>query len=215
MRALFGAIIVLLGVGFLLQQLNIPWANHLMDAWWPFVIIAVGLAMWNGNRRHWFGPMIVVLVGIILYVDQLNVLKQSAWSLFWPVVVILVGGRILLGRQFTAHQMKLETGSADATAIFSGVERRVVGPFARADVSAWFGGVKLDLRDAQFADQSQLNISTGFGGVEIMLPRSVRVVTHVTPIMGGAEDKTTPDGGATKTLTITGSAMFGGIGLKN
>jgi hypothetical protein len=82
-------------------------------------------------------------------------------------------------------------------------------------VSAWFGGVKLDLRDAQFADQTTLNVSLGFGGLEVWVPKHVRIVTSVTPIMGGAEDKTQPDANATKTLTITGSALFGGVGVKN
>jgi hypothetical protein len=43
MRNLFGLVIVLFGLGFLLEQTNVSWAHNLMAAWWPLVIIAVGL----------------------------------------------------------------------------------------------------------------------------------------------------------------------------
>lgn len=214
MRTIIGFIIVLLGIGFLLQQLNVPWAETIIDAWWPFVIIAVGLTVWNGNRRQWFGPLVIVLVGVVIALDQTNVFSQSAWNYFWPMIIILVGGRLLLNRQ-GPPAMKAETGSADAQVFFSGVDRVVSGPFERGQVTAWFGGVKLDLRQAQFASDSTLNVSAGFGGVEILLPRSVRVVSKVTPVMGGMEDKSQPESGATHTLTIVGTAFFGGVGVKN
>lgn len=214
MRNIFGLIIVLLGLGFLLQQFNPIWAPNIMNYWWPMLIIAVGLLAWNGNRRTWFGPMLIVLVGMALLLDQMSFFKHSAWNYFWPVVIILLGSRILFGKPWDSSQ-KTDVGSGDATAVFSGVDRKVTGPFQKSEVSAWFGGVKLDCRDAQFAKDSVLNVSAGFGGVEIWLPKDVRVVTKVTPVLGGVEDKTNPDSSAAKTLTITGMVMFGGATVKN
>jgi predicted membrane protein len=213
MRKFLGTIIVLLGLGLLLQQLNVSWARNIMELWWPLVIIAVGLLAWNGNRRQWFGPMLIVFIGVALLLDDLNAMSQSAWNFFWPIVIICFGGSILIGKS-QQHTAK-EIGSPSATAVFSGVDRRVTGSFDKGDVSAWFGGVKLDLRDAQFADATTLNVSAGFGGIEVWVPKNVSIVTKITPIMGGAEDKTHPDANAGKTLTITGSALFGGVTVKN
>ncbi len=214
MRNLFGLIIVLFGLGMLLQQFNIPWASSVFSSWWALAIIIVGLYAWNGNQKNWFGPMIIVLVGVVLLLDQLNVFTKSAWNFFWPVAIILVGGRIILGRSWSPS-VKQETGGPDASVLFSGIERKVSGHFEKGNVSAWFGGVKMDMRDANFATQSTLNISSGFGGVEVWLPKDVHVVSKLAAILGGTDDKTSPSTDAKKTLTITGSAMFGGISLRN
>ncbi len=215
MRNYFGFVIILLGVGFLLQQFNISWADNVMGLWWPLSIIAVGLLAWRGNRRHVFGPMIIVLVGIIMLIDQTNLFNRSAWNIFWPIVIVLLGARVLFGKDFGHRGMQQETGDADANVLFSGVDRKVTGTFDKGSISAWFGGAKLDLRDAQFADQATLNVSLGFGGLEVWVPKHVRIVTKVTPVLGGVEDKTQQDPQATKTLTITGSAMCGGVSVKN
>lgn len=213
MRNYFGLIIVLLGIAFLLQQLNVSWADNIINMWWPSVIILAGVLSWSGNRRQWFGPMIIVFVGLALLLDQLDVMTQSAWNFFWPLIIIFIGTKIFMGKSW--EKKGAETGGSSANATFSGVDRRVTGPFDRGNVSAWFGGVKLDLRDAQFADSTTLNVSAGFGGIEVWVPKSVRIVTKITPVMGGAEDKTHPDMNAGKTLTITGSAMFGGVTVRN
>jgi predicted membrane protein len=214
MKKLIGLIIILLGIGFLLEQLNIGWAGNFINIWWPVVVIAVGLHAWQKNRHAWFGPMIITLVGIILLLDQLKVFEKSAWEYFWPVIIILIGGRVLFGRKQGDH-VKAERGDANASAVFSGVERVVTGRFTGGDVTAWFGGVKLDLRNAQFEGDATLNVFAAFGGVDVLLPKNVRVVTNVSPLFGGAEDKTQPEQNATKTLTITGTALFGGVGVKN
>lgn len=203
----------MLGLGFLLQQSNLSWADRFMYLWWPILIIAIGLISWRSSRRLWFGPLVITLVGIILLLDHLDVFSASAWNYFWPTMIIAIGAKILIGRSHDGAQHGMAS-TANATALFSGVERKVTGPLADNELSAWFGGVKLDLREAQFPDQSTLEVFVGFGGIEILIPRSVRVVTKIMPLFGGVEDKTRPEAAATKTLTISGTALFGGVGVK-
>lgn len=214
MRNIFGLIIVLFGLGLLLQQFNVPGAESIMSAWWPLVVIAVGVLAWNGNRRHVFGPAMIILVGVIMLLDQLNLFSQSAWNLFWPIVVIAAGLRIVLGKSWMPGG-QVDSGSADVNVFFSGAERAVTGLVSKSEINAWFGGVKLDLRQAQFDEQSTIRVTAAFGGVDIFVPKTVRIISKVTPILGGTDDKTSPDANATKTLTIIGSAMFGGVSIKN
>lgn len=214
MKNFFGLLLVLLGLGFLLQQLNVSWTQNVMVWWWPIAIISVGVFMWNSNKRSWFGPAIVIMVGIAVFTDHFSFVHHSAWNIFWPLVIILFGGRIIFGMS-REHQVKQDRGSANASVFMSGIDRTVTGTFDTGSVSAWFGGIKLDLRDALLGEQTTLSVSAGFGGVEILVPKNVRIVTKITPILGGADDKTTPDTGATKTLTITGSTLFGGVSIKN
>lgn len=214
MRTLIGFVIIVIGLGLFLEKLNVPGASAVLSAWWPFVIIAVGLMMWNGNRRHWFAPAFVVLFGVVLALEHFSVITQSVWELFWPGIILLVGVRVALGKPW-GDRMKQETGPVSAAVYFSGLDRQVNGEVHQGEISAWFGGVKMDLRNAQFPEAVTLNVTAGFGGIEFLVPTSVRVVSHVTGIFGGSDDKTSAATGATKTLTLTGMAFFGGVSVKN
>ncbi|MBI5466776.1 MAG: hypothetical protein HY975_00995 [Candidatus Kerfeldbacteria bacterium] len=214
MKNLFGLVIVVFGLGLLLQQLNVPGAASITAIWWPLIIIGVGVIAWQSNRRAWFGPLLIILVGFVILLNQLDVFEDSAWNIFWPAVIILVGGRILMGKRWEGGP-RSDTGPADASVLFSGVERKVTGPLAHSSVSAWFGGVKLDLREADIAADARLDVTAGFGGIDILVPRTVKIITKVTPFFGGAEDKSHPDAGVGKTLTISGTALFGGVSVKN
>ncbi len=108
----------------------------------------------------------------------------------------------------------------NATAIFGGGKRQVVSEnFEGGTVSAVFGGFELDLRKANMAgDSAMLSVDAVFGGAEIKVPQNWDVVLHGTGIFGGYSDETMHPGAQTpgiKTLILTGSAIFGGVEVKN
>lgn len=214
MRNIIGIVIILLGLGFLAQELDLPNANRFLDLWWPSIIIAIGLLMWNGNRRMWFGPFVVVLVGAVMLLDRFDVLTTSAWNLFWPIVIIVVGARLVMGRPGAPSVKTEQSTDANISVMFSGADKKVGGRVSSADVSAWFGGAKLDLRTADIADGAVITVNAAFAGVDILVPSGVNVRSSVTPIFGGVEDKS-DHANARVTLRIEGTAMFAGIGIKN
>jgi len=102
-------------------------------------------------------------------------------------------------------------------AVFGGVERR--GRWrvrARSQITAVFGGVDLDLREADFdAPVAELNVQTCFGGVELKVPAGITVRNETVNIFGGTEIKHVgePVAGA-PTLVIKGTVLFGGVSVK-
>ncbi|SER07987.1 Cell wall-active antibiotics response 4TMS YvqF [Microlunatus flavus] len=102
-------------------------------------------------------------------------------------------------------------------AVFGGVERK--GRWrvrARSQVMAIFGGVDLDLREADFdAPVVELNVSTCFGGVDIKVPAGINVRNETVNIFGGTDVKNLgePIEGA-PTLVIKGTVFFGGVDVK-
>lgn len=215
MRKLIGLVIIIFGLGFLLQQMGVNGADQIINTWWPVLIIGIGLIAWSSNPKAWFGPMIITLVGIILLLDTLKVFHNSAWNYFWPVIIIVIGLRLLGSRKGDWDKGQSETSAeADTSVAFSGMNKKVTGKVDKATLSAWFGGIKLDLREADIQENASLNITSGFGGVEIILPTDVKVVNKISGIFGGSEDKTQPTA-TTKTLTLTGTALFGGVEIKN
>ena len=214
MKNFVGIIIVLFGLGFLLQQLNVPWANNVISSWWPLVIVAIGINAWRSNPRAFVGPLIIVAVGAVLFIDNFHLLHTSAWNIFWPVVIMFIGLQIALGK-FSGPNVKRGSGHANAFIAFSGSEEKMSGIYDGGTANVWFGGTKIDLRDTDIKDGAVLRVWAAFGGIEIHVPTSVRVTTSVLPLFGGTENKTTPDQGATNTFHINGTVLFGGVGIKN
>lgn len=102
-------------------------------------------------------------------------------------------------------------------AVFGGVERR--GRWrvrARSQVVAVFGGVDLDLREADFdAPVLELVVQACFGGVELKVPAGITVRNETVNIFGGTEVKNLGDPveGA-PTLVLKGTVLFGGVTVK-
>ena len=152
-RLLVGGVLIALGIVFLLDRLGVAQAGTLIAALWPLMIIAAGVLQMAVTRRAHVGAAIVVLVGLILLAASLNLLPANAWGLFWPVVLIAVGvlfmaGVITRGR---VHQPD-QRDQAQAFSVFGG--QRVINEspqFRGASLTAFFGGVTLDLRQAKLA----------------------------------------------------------------
>lgn len=102
------------------------------------------------------------------------------------------------------------------TAIFGGVEKHGAWVCPReVSVVAIFGGVEMDLREAELAPGvTELSITTIFGGVELIVPPWLSVEVDATAILGGFEEihrappAPEPD---RRILRITGTAVLGGV----
>lgn len=119
-----------------------------------------------------------------------------------------------------AIQVASETPtSGEAVAIFGGVQR--VGRWRvprRLRVVAVFGGVELDLRDAELpAGVIDIDVRATFGGVKIIVPPTIAVEVHGLAFFGGFEHMhrapPTPDPNA-PALQIRGKAVFGGVSVE-
>ncbi len=109
--------------------------------------------------------------------------------------------------------------SGEVTAIFGGVQR--VGRWRmprRLRAVAFFGGIELDLRDAELpAGLIELDVHTTFGGVQIIVPPGLAVEVQGTAIFGGFQHvhraPPAPDPKA-PLLHIMGRAIFGGVSVE-
>ena len=79
---------------------------------------------------------------------------------------------------------------------------------------AWWGGIAVDLREAELAPDARLSVRTLFGGIAIKTPPMWRIESSVKALAGGfdvrpgAEDD--PDA---PVLTVEGTALFGGVAI--
>lgn len=107
-------------------------------------------------------------------------------------------------------------GYKTASAFFSGQDLHYQNEtFTGATYTAVFGGVIANLRNVTLSGDVVITVSAMFGGIDIILPDNVRVVTHVAPILGGTECKyVSSRDPLTPCVIVRGSATFGGITIK-
>ena len=122
---------------------------------------------------------------------------------------------------FMAHdyeimkQLKLEGKEPKAgCATFSGCDMNYDGEvFEGAELTAVFGGVKCDLRNAIIEKDCAIQVSAIFGGIDIFVPAGINVRVNSNSIFGGVSNKTAVHQNA-PTIYVSGTCMFGGVEIK-
>lgn len=86
--------------------------------------------------------------------------------------------------------------------------------FRGGSALAWFGGVALDLRDAELAEGARLSVGALMGGVAVRVPPHWRVESSVRTLAGGVEvAPPAVDDPDAPVLTVDGFALMGGVAV--
>ena len=89
-RLIAGALLLLLGGLFALQNLGIVRAGHLGD-YWPLLLVWVGLSRMLGpRRRHFASGLVIFVMGVFFQLDRLDVIWVPMQH-FWPLLLIAIG----------------------------------------------------------------------------------------------------------------------------
>ncbi len=217
-RIFWGLLLVFLGLAFIFDQLGF---GFFLSIFWPLVLLALGV--WLLIRKHYFAGILLSLLGVFALLS--NIFGVSLFSIFWPVILIAVGLLILFRHFYGGNETKVAGGSAsiapedmvDEFVIFWGLDQKITSKeFKGGKINCFFGGAKLDLRNAKIAKEgADLEISAGFGGVEILVGEDARVESDGTAVFGGWTNKFTQvEGKNLPVLKIHGSVVFGGVEVK-
>lgn len=210
-----GLMLLLFGAGVLLNNFGVWDFWSLMGAWWPVVIILLGVVSWLPNPRAFIGPLILVTIGVLFLLWTTDIVEVNVFALIWPILIIFVGLSILLGR--IGHQRRVtKDQELDSSAFFGEDKRQVKSQdFKGGSASAMFGSCNIDMREAEFNKDASMNVFVAFGGIELFVPKDVEIILKTSPILGGVEDHTQQESGTGKKLTIHGTVMFGSLEIKN
>lgn len=108
--------------------------------------------------------------------------------------------------------------TVDLTAIFGSIKRRIFSKnFRFADITTFFGGVELDLTQADIQGRATIDLTQFFGGATLIVPANWSVESDLVAILGGINDKRSGSASTArdKVLVITGTAIFAGIEIKS
>ena len=220
-RAFFGVTIAALGGVLLLRNLEIikfdSW-NVFWGTVWAVGLILAGLTTIISSRkmltRAW--GLLLMAAGVSIGLNAYGIIDVSIWKIFWPVMLIAIGLTVSVGSGCCKRSKKsaADGSGSEKIAIFYGEESRVKGDYTGGSVTAIFGGVDLDLRQAEIKDGAVIDIFTFCGGVNINMPDDVIVKNEVHGILGGSEDKTVSKSSAKKTIYLRGECVLGGLEVK-
>lgn len=220
-RIIWGIVLVAAGVTFALNALNITNIDVFFDGWWTLFII-VPCAAGLFTEREKTGNIIGLAVGVFLLLCCQDVLSFSMlWKLLVPAVIVIIGLKMvftgIFGNKANEIIAKLKENGNDPKvgfAAFSGCNLNYDGEvFEGAELSAVFGGVKCDLRNAVIEKDCAIQVSAIFGGVDILVPDHINVKVSSNCIFGGISNKTAVHREA-PTIYISGTCMFGGVEIK-
>ena len=219
-QTVLGAVVVFVGVVLLLRTTNLYDVGPLFR-YVPSLFVLVGVyALVASGFRNVVGPVLVVVVAGAWQAVTLGLVEGATLVDFWPVLVILFGLSLALGR-VRPRAAGTESDYLSGFALFGGVERRALSKaFREADLTAVFGGATLDLRDVERApgdEPIRVGATALFGAVELVTPREWNVRMDVLPVLGAAEDSRMR---AERThddidLVVDGFVAFGAVEVKD
>ena len=215
-RILAGGGIIAVGIMSLLGSLGIINFSEIASTWWPLLIIGIGLLMLINDPRQYVWPTLVIFAGVLWQLRKFEFVTFNIWQLFWPVVLIIIGISIIMNRT-RGHISANGRDSDDMTAIFGGNETKNLSlDYKGGKATAIFGGVTIDLREANITKEATLDVFALCGGIDLKIPEGWIVKSRVTPILGGVGNKAQSSSTKnTPTLFITGDVIMGGVDIKH
>ncbi len=218
---ILGVVLVAAGVLLVLNALNITNIDIFFDGWWTlFIIIPCGIGLFT--EREKLGNLIGILVGIFLLLCCQDILSFSLlWKLLVPVIIVVIGLKLVFKGLFAGktneviEKLKTEGGNKKVNcATFSGCDLNYDGEvFEGAELSAIFGGIECNLKNAIIDKDCVIEVSAIFGGIDILVPDNVNVKVSSNCIFGGISNKTAAHKDA-PTVYVSGTCMFGGVDIK-
>ena len=218
---ILGIILIAIGVVFALNALNITDIDIFFDGWWTlFIIVPCTIGLFTEREKT--GNIIGIVIGVFLLLCCQDILSFSMfWKLLVPAIIVIVGLKMviagLLGNKANEIMKKLRSEGKNPKAdcaVFSGCEVNYDGEvFEGAELTAVFGGLDCDLRNAIIEKDCAIQVSATFGGIDIFVPAGINVKVNSNNIFGGVSNKTTVHQNA-PTIYVSGTCMFGGVEIK-
>lgn len=212
---IWGLALIIIGIIIILNVLNIININLLFTGWWTLFIIIPSLIGLISDKDK-TGSIIFLLVGVSLLLSVRGIVSISLiLKLILPVLLIIVGLSTIL-KGFISPQAKEKiTTKNHYCATFSG--QKISFPkekFTNCKIDAIFGGFTLDLRDAIIKEDAIIEASAIFGGIDILVPDNINIISKGTSIFGGTNIKKENNPQSKHTITINSTCLFGGIDIK-
>ena len=217
-NTIVGIFIIIIGELFLLKNFGVLPQEFFWKVFsWQVILILIGIVFYFNSNKS-IGLTLIVL-GILSWIPDI-----------WPVLIIALGVFVIIKNKTNYFSNAKAENSSDIydpkqmindASIFGAAKKSYqIDKFKGGNITAIFGGSEIDLSDCTLADGSnKLDIFFLFGGSNIKVPSTWKVLIEVTPILGAFSDRRIMQQSQvfdnSKILIISGVTIFGGGELKN
>ena len=221
-KIIIGVALVTIGSLLLIERLGILLPFNI-DVWriigmfWPLILIYLGLKLFFDNNTT--GGVILFTIGAVILLT--NVFNWNFFAVLWPLLIIGIGISILTRKEEEWRFNRVSSEHSDEyikdSIAFWGSDKKITSKkFKGGEINVVFGGMTLDLREAKVdKGGAKLNVNVAFGGVDIFVPKDCRVITSGTGVLGGWDPHLKSSDIKEPVLEITGTAVFGGVDIKD
>ena len=188
-KLLTGLIVIIVGALLLFRNLDfldftIP--NFIFS--WQTILIIIGSILIISAKNKSAG-LVLITVGVLCLIPE-----------YWPIALILLGLFIIfrksgfrLGKNDSDPNLggDSKNKSINEVSIFGGGDRYFnIENFIGGNITAIFGGSKIDLMDCTLAEgKNAIDLFFVFGGSTFQIPNNWRVEIQTISIFGGFSDK--------------------------
>ncbi len=216
-RVIIGALLILFGALFLLDNYNIFYFP--IDVFnWQYFFIGLGLLLLLISKNKTAGTILLAIGLFNLYPE------------LWPLIFVAIGFLIIFRKGGHFKHRVFSTSGASTSAnerdvieevnIFGGTNKVINSDnFKGGNVVSIFGGSEINMTNCKLAEgQNELEVTFIFGGSTLIIPHDWKIELDVVAIFGGFGDKRRKDPNMVyddkKLLIVKGFVLFGGGEIK-
>jgi len=200
-----------------------------------FTVIVIPIIIESIVSRNYFGIFMPLALIAIVFRRSIGLEMFTSWHLILAAVFLSIGFSIILGhkprlwckdngkegnfcgsKRYKSFSGTTETTDEDilnCTVAFGSTNQYVHSSnltTGRLDCS--FGALKVFFDSALLnVDGAEIEMNCAFGGMELYIPRSWRVINLTSVALGAVSEKNRSDSVTTGTLTLKGSVSFGAV----
>ena len=214
----WGLALLAVSAVLILNAFEITSIEIFFDGWWTlFIIVPSLVGLFNGHDKT--ANIIGLLIGTFLLLACQNIIDfDIMWKLIAPVIIAVIGIKMIFGgiginRGFIKSIEAKGDDIKTASAVFTGQDIVVDNEtFRGTELTAVFGGIKCDLRNAIFEGDTVINACCIFGGADILLPDNVNIKVNSNSFFGGIDNKKHQNSNDNQyTVYLNGTCIFGGV----
>lgn len=209
---IWGIALIILGIIWGCSALDLFDIDLFFDGWWTlFIIIPSLIGVFCDDDKA--SNLVGLVIGVLLLLSCQEIIDWDIlWKLIVPVIIIGVGLSLIFKSNSFKNAPKVTDGHI--TAIFAGHEIKITEDFKGSNLTSVFGGIDLDLRNAQITEDITINATAVFGGIDIYVPDNIKVKVKSTSVFGGVDNKANDNSDEEHVIYLNATCIFGGVDIK-
>ena len=222
---------VAVGVVLLAKQVGVDFPYWFFS--WPMLLITIGLYVGFRHSFRNIGWLFPTAIGAVFLINDI-IPELELKQFLWPIIIIVVGLVMIFrprgrnrGEEYWKQRYNQGNNSEsfsnnafETVTIFGGDKKQIISKdFKGGESVCAFGGVEINLTQADIVGTAEIEVVQLFGGTKIIVPPHWKVQSdELVCIFGSLEDKRQIAGSTvdpSKTLILKGTCIFGGIDLRS